>query len=138
LDACALIAWLKNESGEDTISVLLDRAQDGTDSLYMSIVNLLEVCYGFYRELGAEKTALIRQKIAALPITIVHGISGGIFENAMRLKGSYQASLADCIGLATALELSAHFVSSDHHELKEIERNEPIPFLWLPPKPHHQ
>jgi predicted nucleic acid-binding protein len=93
LDACALIAWLKNEPGEDTICALLDRAQDGEDSLYMGIVNLLEVCYGFYRELGVEKTAL---------------------------------------------ELSAHFATSDYHELEEIERNEPIPFLWLPPKPHYQ
>jgi predicted nucleic acid-binding protein len=92
----------------------------------------------FYRELGAEKTTRIRQKIAALPITIIHGISENVFDNAVRLKGSYRFSLADGIGLATALELSAHFVTSDHHELKEIEKHEPIPFLWLPPKPHHQ
>jgi predicted nucleic acid-binding protein len=138
LDACALIAWIKKEPGEDTVCVLLDRAKDGKDSLYMNIVNLLEVCYGFYRELGAEKTSLIRQKIAALPITIVHDIGGDIFENAVRLKGSCRFSLADSIGLATAIKFSAHFVTSDHHELGEIERNEPIPFLWLPPKPHHQ
>jgi predicted nucleic acid-binding protein len=47
LDACALIAWLKNEPGEETIRSLLERAKNGKDSLYMNVINLLEVCYGF-------------------------------------------------------------------------------------------
>jgi hypothetical protein len=41
----------------------------------------------------------------------------------------------NAIGLATAIELSAHFVTSDHHELEAIEQNENISILWLPPHP---
>jgi hypothetical protein len=44
-------------------------------------------------------------------------------------------ALTDAIGLATAMELSAHFVSSDHKELEPVEKAEPIPFIWLPPHP---
>jgi len=51
------------------------------------------------------------------------------------LKASYKCSLADAIGLATAVEFSGQFVTSDHHELEAVEANEPIRFLWLPSHP---
>ena len=40
-------------------------------------------------------------------------------------------SLADCIGLATALEFSGQFVTSDHHELEEIAKNEASLIYWF-------
>jgi predicted nucleic acid-binding protein len=55
--------------------------------------------------------------------------------NPARLKAFNRISIADAIGLATAKELSAQFVSSDHSELEIMERQESIPFLWLPPHP---
>jgi predicted nucleic acid-binding protein len=44
-------------------------------------------------------------------------------------------SLADSIGLATAKDLGAIFVTSDHSELEAVEQHEPISFLWLPARP---
>ena len=49
--------------------------------------------------------------------------------------GSYKCSLADAVGVATALELSGQFVSADHHELEAVAQQEPVQFLWLPAHP---
>jgi PIN domain nuclease of toxin-antitoxin system len=62
LDACALLAFLNDEEGADTIEELLDRAVAGDVFLFMSIINLLEIYYGELRDKGAEvaRTRLLR------------------------------------------------------------------------------
>jgi predicted nucleic acid-binding protein len=49
LDACAIIARFKGEKEGPTVESIIDRARRGEVKLYMSIVNLLEVRYGFLR-----------------------------------------------------------------------------------------
>jgi len=135
LDASALVSYLRDEAGSDIVSDLLKKAVDGEDTIYMNIVNLIEVHYANIRSLGSEKAAMILKEILCAPIQVVNDISDAVFQQSARLKASYKCSLADTIGLATAKELSAHFVTSDHHELEQISKNEPIPFVWLPPHP---
>jgi predicted nucleic acid-binding protein len=136
-DACALIAYIKAEPGEDIVRGLLSRAKAGEITLYMSVFNLLEVCYGFYKEIGAKNTVILKQKLYSLPVTIIEYVSAPVFDAAFRLKASYRCSLADAVGLATTIDLSGQFVTSDHHELEEIERHETISFVWLPPHPRN-
>ena len=81
------------------------------------------------------RAAVILDEILAAPIRVVSVFSDTIFQEASRLKASYKCSLADAIGLATAIELSGQFVTSDHHELEAVAENESIPFLWLPSHP---
>jgi hypothetical protein len=40
-------------------------------------------------------------------------------------------SLVDSFTLATANCLSGTLVTSDHHELEQVEQQELIPFLWI-------
>ena len=134
-DACVLVSYLRNESGSDIVSDLLKKAVDGKDTIYMNIVNLIEVHYTNIRDLGSEKATVILKEILNAPIHVVNDVSEAVFQQSSRLKASYKCSLADTIGLATAIELSAHFVTSDHHELKLVAENEPIPFVWLPSHP---
>jgi predicted nucleic acid-binding protein len=55
-----------------------------------------------------------------------------VYQEAARLKRTYRRlSLADAVGVATALELSGQFVSSDHHELETIARQERVEFFWF-------
>jgi predicted nucleic acid-binding protein len=135
LDACALISCLNDEPGSDIVDNLLVNAIDGKIAIYMNIVNLIEVHYANIRILGPDRAAVILDEIFAAPIRIVSVFSDTIFQEASRLRASYKCSLADVIGLATAIELSGQFVTSDHHELEAVEENESIPFLWLPPHP---
>ena len=54
LDACALIALLKNENGADTVSDIYEKTDNGEAVLLMNRVNLFEVYYGFYKEKGKD------------------------------------------------------------------------------------
>jgi predicted nucleic acid-binding protein len=135
LDACALIAFINKELGDTVIKGLLDRAKTGEITVHMSIVNLVEVFYGYIRDLGKADADDILQTIYALPINIIDIIADPVFQEASRLKGTHKMSTADAFGLATAVNLSGVFVTSDHHELEAVEAIEHITFLWLPPRP---
>ena len=134
LDACALITFLNDETGSDIIEDLLKKAIDGQISIFMNIINLIEVHYANIRNLGQEQAAVILEKIYASPIQVITNFSSAVFQEASRLKAFYKCSLADAIGLACAIDVSGQFVTSDHHELEAIEEKESIPILWLPQK----
>ena len=40
-------------------------------------------------------------------------------------------SLADAIGVSTAIEYDGVFVTSDHHELETVEKKESLKFFWF-------
>ena len=135
LDACALISFLNDEPGADIVGDLLDKAAAGEIDVCMNIINLIEVHYGNIRGIGQERAAVILENIFASPIRVVSAVSYDVFQESSRLKAAYKCSIADAIGLATAMELSAQFVTSDHHELEAVERAESIHFVWLPAHP---
>ena len=130
-DACALISYLHNETGSDIVFDLLKRAADGECAVYMNIINLIEVHYANIRSLGAEQVAVILEKILSIPIKVVSEISDTVFQQTARLKASYKCSLADAIGLATAIERGGVFVTADHHELEAVANKETLNFLWF-------
>jgi len=130
-DACALIAYLNNEDGSENILDLLNKAVDGECSVYINIINLIEVHYANIRSLGAEQAAVILEEILSSPIKVVSDISDTIFQESARLKAQYALSLADAIGIATAAALSGVFVTADHHELDSIASKETIDFFWF-------
>jgi predicted nucleic acid-binding protein len=103
--------------------------------IYMSVVNLLEVGYHFAREKTLTEMSGIWESIYSLPITFVSKISDAVFHEAVRLKARYRVSVGDVFGLATAVTLGGSFVTSDHHDIEAVEKNEHIPILWLPPRP---
>jgi predicted nucleic acid-binding protein len=131
LDACALIALFKREQGAEKVKALLDEALVGQSVLYMNIVNLIEVHYGFYRTLGEEKAALILEQIYAIPVHFIDTIDATVFSEASRLKAYYAIPLGDAIGLATAFKMKGSFVTADHSDFDEIEKAEPIHFFWF-------
>jgi predicted nucleic acid-binding protein len=130
-DACALIALFKKEQGADKVKALLDNALDGQDLIYMSTVNLIEVYYGFYREMKKEQAGLILEQIYKMPIHFIDAIDKPIIDEASRLKALYYIPLGDAIGLASAVIINGAFVSSDHTDLDQIEKSEPITFFWF-------
>jgi predicted nucleic acid-binding protein len=135
LDACALIAFLKKEDGKEKIRDILQEAENETASVYMCIANLIEVNYRFIRILGKEGAAVILNQIYDLPIQIIDPINKQVFDEASRLKAAYAISLADAIGLGTAINQGGIFVTADG-EMKPVEAAaEKINFFWFrPPK----
>jgi predicted nucleic acid-binding protein len=131
LDACALIAFLNDEEGADSIEELLDKSVAGDVSLSMSIINLFEVYYSELRDKDAEVARVVLDMARHYSIHIVNTISEGVFHEAARLKAKYKISVGDSIGLATAAELGGQFVSSNHHDLDKIDQNESGRLYWF-------
>jgi PIN domain nuclease of toxin-antitoxin system len=139
LDACALIAYLKKEEGQEKVFDIFQKAENETASVYMSIVNLIEVHYGFVDDLGKKRAAIILNKIYNLPLQIIDTLNSHVFSEAVRLKSTYKGkgsisksplSLADSIGLAVAINLNGIFVTADGGFL-EPEAAEHAPVLWF-------
>jgi predicted nucleic acid-binding protein len=131
LDACALIAFLNDETGADLVESLLIDAGKGNVNIYMNKLNLLEVYYGDYRADGKETADTMLEFVRNLPITIISEITDSVFEEAGRLKATYKISLADAIVLAETFVCGGAILTADHHELDVVERNEEIVFQWI-------
>ena len=131
LDACGLLAFLNDEEGADIIEDLLNKSASGDVSVYMSIVNLLEVYTGELRVKGSATAQIVLDTVSHYSIKIENTISEQIFKEAARLKATYRMSFCDCIGIATAIELSGQFASSDHHELDAVATNEINLIYWF-------
>ena len=135
LDACSLLAFFNDEKGADIISNLIDRAKHGEISLSMNAVNLIEVYYDRIRVTGAEDAAdIIRKVYENSPIVIIENLTPEIVREAAHFKAQGRMSFADTILVATAHCLNATIVTCDHVELKHVEEEENIPFLWIRPK----
>ncbi|GHV80930.1 hypothetical protein AGMMS49944_27210 [Spirochaetia bacterium] len=79
LDACALIAFLNDEDGSDKVDDLLDKAETGKITLFMSKVQLLEVYYDRIYTAGIEAAKERVLSILAEPITIIpESVYGGL------------------------------------------------------------
>ena len=130
LDACALVALLKNENGADVVAAAYKQAENGEATVMMNRVNLLEVYYGFYHSDGKEYADKIMEGVAK-SIVAISEFDHEIFPVAGRLKASYRISLADSIALAQAIVSGGELLTSDHHEFDSIEGMEPIVFHWI-------
>jgi len=132
LDACALVAVLKGENGAEAVDNLFQQAVRGNAMLSMSIVNLLEVYYGFIGDIGLSETRDMMNTINSTPLAIIDTVSPRVYHEAARLKGTYhRLSLADAVGVATAIERGGVFVTADHHELEAVASKETLNFLWF-------
>jgi predicted nucleic acid-binding protein len=89
------------------------------------------VYYDRLRSKGIEQADIFLELVHFSPIKIVDMVSMPVIHEVARFKTSYKVSLADSFALATASCLSGTLVTSDHHELEQVEQQESIPFLWI-------
>jgi len=132
LDACALLALLRDETGADIVAGIINDSNIGTALVSIHKANLLEVYYDVYRTAGKAKADDVISKIKSQPIKIISEISDALFEEAGRLKALYKVSFADIFALAEASVSKAILLTADHHEMDKVEQNEPaIKFQWI-------
>jgi len=131
MDACALLALSNNEEGAELVNDILKDARHGAVEVVMHQLNLLEVYYGVYRDVGKEEAASRLENARQLPMMINPTIDPQMLEEAGRLKATYKVSLADSIVLAQAAVLGAKLLTADHHEFDIVEQKEPIKFQWV-------
>jgi PIN domain nuclease of toxin-antitoxin system len=131
MDACALIAFLRDEQGAEVVTSILECAKDGKAEICMNSINLLEVYYDLYRTVGKTKANQELAMIKKLPIVIQFTLSDKVFNEAGRFKASFRVSLADSIALGEASVCGGELLTADHHEFDVIEKQEKIKFHWI-------
>jgi len=130
LDACALIALVKNEEGANIVADIYRSANNGSVGLYINRINLLEVYYGFYRDKGKEYALDIMKQVEASSV-LISEFDRDILLEAGRLKATYKFSLADSIVIAQTILLNGFILTSDHHEFDAIDGKENLVFNWI-------
>lgn len=120
LDACALIAYLRDEKGADIIEELL---LDPNYECLVHAVNLCEVYYDFLRSSDevAAKSAI--NDVNLIGIVTREDLDSQLWQEAGRYKVSEKVSLADCFAMALTNRVGAELVTSDHHEFEPIAAN---------------
>jgi PIN domain nuclease of toxin-antitoxin system len=131
LDACALIALLSDEDGADKVATAYNEADSNNVKIMMNVVNLLEVYYDFYRAYNKDTADEMIAHVEASKINIVNKIDKILLTEAGRIKAIYKVSLADSIVIAQTIVTDGILLTSDHHELEIIEKNELINLWWF-------
>lgn len=133
LDACALIAFLQDESRADVVE---DALSDPNRAAAVHAFNLCEVYYHFWRQAesaapGTGQTAAERAEaqIMLAGVRVRSDLDTAFWKEAARLKAAHRISLADCVCIALAARLNAEIFTSDHHEFDPLAALFPVVFI---------
>lgn len=128
LDTSALITFIENEEGADTIESILLKAIDKLVTVYISIASSIELFYISIQEQGIEVAEERTALIESLPITVLD-ISYEDLKIIGSLKANYRISFADSCIAASAKIYSAKLV---HKDPEYIQLDKEIKQLKLP------
>lgn len=130
LDSYALIAYLEGEKAMPRIKELLQVAESGECSLYLSLINLGEVLYITERGRGRAKALQTLAAIDQLPLHI-SPVSRATVLAAAHIKARYSISYADAFAVVTAREHNGPLVTGDP-EFRAVADDGLIVVEWLP------
>jgi PIN domain nuclease of toxin-antitoxin system len=118
LDACAMIAFLRGESGADVVRDLLS---DSSNNCFAHAVNLCEVYYDFVRAADAHTARAAMRDLSAVGIHTRRDMRMRFWIGVGTLKGTIRrVSLADCFAVQLSRVLKCEVVTSDHHEFDPL------------------
>jgi predicted nucleic acid-binding protein len=130
LDTSAIIAFIENEEGADTIEELLNQVDSENATILVSFMTFMEVYYTSLKKSGKEKARQRLDQMDSLPILRVDSTEAmGII--ASKIKAKYRLSVADAWIAALAKQRNAILVHKDP-EFEQIESE--IQVLKLPYK----
>ena len=117
LDANAMIAYLRDESGADVIErVLLDK----NIRVFAHSINLCEVYYDTIRFSNEDAAEEAIKNLSGLGVIERPDFDRTFWKEVAQLKANYKASLADLCGIVLANKLTGSFLTTDHHELDKV------------------
>ncbi|GHV05746.1 hypothetical protein FACS1894217_03150 [Clostridia bacterium] len=131
LDACALIAFLNKEAGDDKVGEVLWGIPQKTCTVVINAVNLSEVYYDTLRRSTPASAKAVFRLLKQAGVVVEDRIDNTFIQEVGRFKTSYKISLADAFALAQAKLSGGTLLTSDHHEFDVIEGREDISFLWI-------
>jgi predicted nucleic acid-binding protein len=117
LDACAMIALLKAESGEDVVWAHL---LDPHNTVYAHSLNLCEVYYHFHRHLGEARAEGALEDLRYLGVVERSDFDEPFWKEAGKLKAGGNIALADCIAVTLTNRVGGTVLTSDHGEFDPV------------------
>jgi predicted nucleic acid-binding protein len=131
LDACALLAFVNKEAGFDNIDRLMEEAEDENILLIMNQINLFEVYYTTVKTRGKGTADGVLQLVQRHPITVIHGLTYNVMEEAARMRMTYNTSMGDSVAAAESIVGNGTLVTSDHKDFGKVEEAGKIRVLWF-------
>ncbi len=117
LDACAMIALLLQEPGEEVVwAHLLEK--DATCLAHS--MNLCEIFYNFHRESGESAAAGVIEDLKWLGIVERNDLDKEFWRQIGVLKGTHRVSPADCCALTLTKRVGGTLLTSAHHEFDPL------------------
>jgi uncharacterized protein with PIN domain len=118
LDACAIIAFLRDEPGSD---VVRESLADESAAQFAHAVKMYEALYVLSRGGDEDRVRMALDGLIAQGLDVREDMDTTFWHEA----GSYKArirrvSLADCFAITGANRLDAEVLTSDHHEFDPI------------------
>jgi predicted nucleic acid-binding protein len=112
LDTSAIMAFLEEELGADTIEELLEQAQIKQITVYVSFVTFTEIFYISIQEQGERIASERLKRIESMPIFRMES-NPELTKLAGKMKAKYRISLADTFIAALAKKEDAVLVHKD-------------------------
>jgi predicted nucleic acid-binding protein len=128
LDACAVIAYLRNEAGAEVLKELIEQP---ATFLVMHVCNLGEVYYDFFREDGLTAAQTAWTNTLVLPLILRRDADDAFIQRVGVIKAEERISFADAFALALAERLNIPLITTDHHEFDAVEQKGHFRILWL-------
>ncbi len=119
LDSFALLAYLRQEPGYPRVLEVLQGAQAGQWSVYLSLINYGEVLYISERLGGRRAVEETVRIVDNLPLEIV-AVDRPLTFQAAHIKAHYRLSFADAFTVALALEKGVTILTGDP-EFQSVE-----------------
>ncbi len=130
LDSFALLAYLEAEAGKSRVKALMNGAESGKCSIYISLINLGEVLYIIEREKDLYVAQRTLAAVDQLPLQIVP-VSRAAVLAAAHVKACYPISYADAFAVSTAQDYRCVLLAGDP-EFRAVEADGLIAVEWLP------
>ena len=129
MDACAIVALLMGESGNNIVARLLANPNN------LCLIHAVNLCEMYYDAVRRTDAATARQDIAALlsgGLVLRTDLDTAFWQSVGDLKiNPDKLSLADCFALALAQRENGTLVTSDHHEFDPIVPLNLCPILFI-------
>lgn len=117
LDACAILALIRNEEGAGIVRKAIE-AED--DICLVHSVNLCEVYYDCLRCYGNNPAERLLANLTDAGLTIRSDMDIDFWKAAGNLKARGRIPLADCFAVTLSIREDAVILTSDHHEFEPL------------------
>ena len=118
LDASAMIAYLRDETGAESVEQLFTSS---ASRCIAHVVNVCEVFYDFYRSSGEDGAQQAIADLRRIGLIFRDDLDPDFWQEIGRLKvRPGRISLADCFVVALAQRIGGEIVTADHHEFDRL------------------